>query len=107
MQKTPQFFPSLCLDYVQVDAAIVRIMKMRRTLPHNLLVSECISQLRFYVRVSLLRLYCPNQYFHLSLPPSLCACLQPSDLKKRIESLIDRDYIRRSKDNSSIYDYIA
>jgi cullin-4 len=65
----------------QVDAAIVRIMKMRRTLPHNLLVSECISQLRFHVR--------------------------PSDLKKRIESLIDRDYIRRSKDNSSIYDYIA
>ena len=26
-------------------------MKMRRTLPHNLLVSECISQLRFHVRV--------------------------------------------------------
>ena len=36
---------------LQVDAAIVRIMKMRRTLPHNLLVSECISQLRFHVRV--------------------------------------------------------
>ncbi len=36
----------------QVDAAIVRIMKMRRTLPHNLLVSECLSQLRFHVRVS-------------------------------------------------------
>jgi len=65
----------------QVDAAIVRIMKMRRTLPHNLLVSECLAQLRFHVR--------------------------PSDLKKRIESLIDRDYIRRSKENSSIYEYIA
>ena len=26
-------------------------MKMRRTLPHNLLVSECISQLCFHVRV--------------------------------------------------------
>ena len=36
----------------QVDAAIVRIMKMRRSLPHNLLVSECLSQLRFHVRVS-------------------------------------------------------
>jgi cullin-4 len=35
----------------QVDAAIVRIMKMRRTLPHNLLVSECLGQLRFHVRV--------------------------------------------------------
>ena len=36
----------------QVDAAIVRIMKMRRTLPHNLLVSECLGQLRFHVKVS-------------------------------------------------------
>ena len=32
---------------------------------------------------------------------------QPADLKRRIESLIDRDYIRRSKENSSIYEYIA
>ena len=38
---------------------------------------------------------------------SLSLFVQPSDLKKRIESLIDRDYIRRSKDDSSIYDYIA
>ncbi len=36
----------------QVDAAIVRIMKMRRTLTHNLLVSECLGQLRFHVKVS-------------------------------------------------------
>ena len=36
----------------QVDAAIVRIMKMRRTLNHNLLVSECLGQLRFHVKVS-------------------------------------------------------
>lgn len=65
----------------QIDAAIVRIMKMRRTLPHNLMVSECLAQLRFDVR--------------------------QSDLKKRIESLMDRDYIRRSKENSSVYEYIA
>lgn len=65
----------------QVDAAIVRIMKMRRSLPHNLLLSECLGQLRFHIR--------------------------PADLKKRIESLIDRDYIRRSKENSSIYEYIV
>ena len=38
---------------------------------------------------------------HIHIP------LQPSDLKKRIESLIDRDYMRRSAENSSIYEYIA
>ena len=35
----------------------------------------------------------------VSFPPPH---LQPSDLKKRIDSLIDRVYIHRSKDNSSI-----
>ena len=33
--------------------------------------------------------------------------LQASDLKKRIESLIERDYLRRSSENSSVYEYIA
>ena len=84
----------------QVDAAIVRIMKMRRSLPHNLLVSECLGQLRFDIRVSP---FLPPFLPHLSSSFSL----QPSDLKKRIESLIDRDYIRRSQENSSIYEYIA
>ena len=91
-----QLSPSL-----QVDAAVVRIMKMRRTLPHNLLVSECLAQLRFHVRVSFYVLY--NNVHVISYTP----CIQPSDLKKRVESLIDRDYIRRSKENSSIYEYIA
>uniref|UniRef100_A0A452VDR1 Cullin-4 n=1 Tax=Ursus maritimus TaxID=29073 RepID=A0A452VDR1_URSMA len=47
----------------QIDAAIVRIMKMRKTLSHNLLVSEVYNQLKFPVK--------------------------PADLKKRIESLIE------------------
>uniref|UniRef100_A0A8C2WUS2 Cullin 4B n=1 Tax=Cyclopterus lumpus TaxID=8103 RepID=A0A8C2WUS2_CYCLU len=51
----------------QIDAAIVRIMKMRKTLSHNLLMSE------------------------------------PADLKKRIESLIDRDYMERDKENPNQY----
>ncbi|KAJ1117587.1 hypothetical protein NDU88_005784 [Pleurodeles waltl] len=65
----------------QIDAAIVRIMKMRKTLLHNLLVSELFNQLKFPVK--------------------------PGDLKKRIESLIDRDYMERDKDNPNQYHYVA
>ncbi|XP_059823722.1 cullin-4B-like isoform X2 [Hypanus sabinus] len=65
----------------QIDAAIVRIMKMRKTLSHNLLVSELYDQLKFPVK--------------------------PGDLKKRIESLIDRDYMERNRDNANQYHYVA
>lgn len=33
--------------------------------------------------------------------------LQPGDLKKRIESLIDRDYMERDKENPNQYHYVA
>eukprot|EP00118_Oscarella_pearsei_P010943 m.69945 g.69945 ORF g.69945 m.69945 type:complete len:795 (+) comp35648_c0_seq13:32-2416(+) len=65
----------------QIDAAIVRIMKTRRVLSHNLLITECYEQLKFPVK--------------------------PSDLKKRIESLIDRDYMERDADNTQRYHYVA
>ncbi|XP_055003515.1 cullin-4A isoform X1 [Sorex araneus] len=65
----------------QIDAAIVRTMKMRKTLSHNLLVSELYNQLKFPVK--------------------------PGDLKKRIESLIDRDYMERDKDSPNQYHYVA
>ncbi|CAH0381123.1 unnamed protein product [Bemisia tabaci] len=65
----------------QIDAAVVRIMKMRKSLSHNLLISELYNQLKFPVK--------------------------PADLKKRIESLIDRDYMERDKDNANQYNYMA
>ncbi|XP_057188568.1 cullin-4A isoform X2 [Triplophysa rosa] len=65
----------------QIDAAVVRIMKMRKTLSHNLLVSELYNQLKFPVK--------------------------PADLKKRVESLIDRDYMERDKENPNQYHYVA
>ena len=65
----------------QVDAAIVRIMKSRKTLSHTLLVSELFGQLKFPIKMS--------------------------DLKKRIESLIDREYLERDTQNSNVLNYLA
>jgi cullin-4 len=36
----------------------------------------------------------------------LCV-LQPPDLKKRIESLIDREYMERDKEAPNTYHYVA
>ncbi|PVU98881.1 hypothetical protein BB559_001201 [Furculomyces boomerangus] len=68
---------------VLVDAAIVRIMKSRRKLDHSNLVAETISQLK------------------IRFMPS------PHLIKLRIDSLIDRDYIERSKQDRKLYTYIA
>ncbi|KAJ3218002.1 Cullin-4A [Dinochytrium kinnereticum] len=65
----------------QVDAAIVRIMKSRRKLSHQLLIAELFDQLKFPIK--------------------------PQDLKKRIESLIDREYLERDPDDSASYHYVA
>jgi cullin 4 len=68
-------------QHPQVDAAIVRVMKARKTLSHPLLMSELMSQLKFPAK--------------------------PLDLKKRIESLIERDYLERDEDNAQMYNYLA
>ncbi len=65
----------------QIDAAIVRIMKTRKTLSHTLLVNELMTQLKFPV--------------------------QPGDLKKRIGSLIEREYLERDEHDASLYLYLA
>ena len=64
-----------------IDAAVVRTMKTRKTLSHKLLINEIMIQLKFAVK--------------------------SSDLKKRIESLIEREYLERSSENREVYNYLA
>jgi cullin 3 len=67
----------------QIEAAIVRIMKARKELDHNNLVSETTKQLQ--------------------------ARFMPSPLlvKKRIESLIEREYLERAPNSHKVYRYLA
>ncbi|KAK9882645.1 hypothetical protein WA026_022514 [Henosepilachna vigintioctopunctata] len=65
----------------QIDAAIVRIMKCQKSISHTNLISELFNRLVIPVT--------------------------PCDLKKRIELLIEREYMERSKDNPTNYNYIA
>ncbi|KAI9202603.1 Cullin [Polychytrium aggregatum] len=66
-----------------VEAAVVRIMKSRKQLDHTNLCSEVLSQLKSKFQ--------PN----------------PTIVKKRIEGLIEREYLRRDEVNRNIYHYIA
>jgi len=63
---------------IAIEAAIVRIMKARKTMQHQQLLSEVLAQLSFFN---------PN----------------PRIVKKRIEALIDREYLERSSDNNHVY----
>mmetsp|Transcript_12084 Transcript_12084/g.34989 ORF Transcript_12084/g.34989 Transcript_12084/m.34989 type:complete len:772 (+) Transcript_12084:120-2435(+) len=66
-----------------VEAAIVRIMKARKSLTHNDLIAEVTRQLS------------------VRFTPS------PPFVKKRIESLIEREYIERAENDHRIYKYVA
>jgi cullin 3 len=66
-----------------VEASIVRIMKARKTMAHNDLISEVMKQLS------------------VRFAPS------PGFIKKRVESLIEREYLERSESDHRVYNYLA
>jgi len=67
----------------QIEAAIVRIMKARRVLDHNAIIAEVTKQLQSR--------FMPN----------------PAVIKKRVESLIERDFLERDRTDRRLYRYLA
>lgn len=67
----------------EIEAAIVRIMKARKRMSHSDLVDEVTGQLR-------------NRF----MPSSTL-------IKKRIEALIEREYLARNDSDRKIYSYVA
>ncbi|KFG33130.1 cullin family protein, partial [Toxoplasma gondii p89] len=67
---------------IAIEAAIVRIMKARKTMQHQQLLAEVLSQLSFFK---------PN----------------PKLIKKRLEHLIEREFLERDAENTNLYRYVA
>ncbi|GAB2297208.1 hypothetical protein Dimus_031321 [Dionaea muscipula] len=67
----------------QIEAAIVRIMKSRKVLDHNNIITEVTKQLQSR--------FLPN----------------PVEIKKRIESLIEREFLERDNADRKLYRYLA
>ncbi|KAL1187759.1 Cullin-3B [Cardamine amara subsp. amara] len=67
----------------QIEAAIVRIMKSRRVLDHNNIITEVTKQLQSRFLAN------------------------PTEIKKRIESLIERDFLERDSTDRKLYRYLA
>ena len=64
-----------------IDAVLVRIMKARKTILHQQLIPQVLEQVKV---------------------PA-----QPSDIKQRIESLIEREYMERDEKDRTRYNYLA
>lgn len=71
------------LRKLETDAAVVRVMKARKQLSHNELMAETIRQVSHRFRPT------------------------PQLIKQRIDTLLDREYLRRDADNRAVYHYVA
>ncbi|XVF03355.1 hypothetical protein REPUB_Repub04eG0253800 [Reevesia pubescens] len=67
----------------QISAAIIRIMKSRRMLDYNNIIAEVTKQLQSRFLAN------------------------PTEIKKQIESLIERDYLERDNNDGKLYRYLA
>ncbi len=97
----------------QIEAAIVRVMKARKTMEHSQLIAEVTQQLSARCAPS-------HTHTHLSVTSHTPSVLlttflvcyfrfmpNPMVVKKRIESLIEREYLERSKKDRKLYNYLA
>eukprot|EP00127_Corallochytrium_limacisporum_P004999 Clim_evm22s196 gene=Clim_evmTU22s196 len=66
-----------------VQAAIVRVMKTRKTMKHQQLIQEVIAQVSHHFK--------PNI----------------SVIKKQIDALLEKEYICRDEDSPGVYNYVA
>lgn len=66
-----------------VEATVVKVMKTRRRIEHNALLTEC------------------TKILSVKFNPDITM------IKKRIESLIDREYLERDPEDRKFYKYIA
>ncbi|KAH8924201.1 Cullin-domain-containing protein [Atractiella rhizophila] len=66
-----------------LEAAIVRILKSRKTLKHSELIMELIGQIKDRFKVDM------------------------SEVKKAIDSLIEREYMERADGKRDVYNYLA
>jgi len=65
----------------QIEAMLVKIMKDRKTLSHSDLMAELLLKVNFPLDTSM--------------------------VNKRIDTLIEKDYIKRNAQDASIYEYLA
>ncbi|KAJ1902141.1 hypothetical protein LPJ66_000230 [Kickxella alabastrina] len=66
---------------LNIDAALIRIMKARKTAEHSALMTDLVNQLKFST--------------------------SSAEVKERLDILIERDYMKRDESDQAVYHYVA